>query len=165
MNRFIFTTKVITTLVLALGLAEHARAEASKKNTPVTRSNISNNQEATPECVSSADGGDCDDAASVKSPRDAASGMATGKRQHSPVTVRKELDKSSPGMAATADADGDGSPATAAQDHNSSRSNKTGSVISDGDGDGGGEPQGMAINEKGLPGEKKAKTGKSGSAK
>lgn len=33
---------------------------------------------------------------SVKSPRDAASGMATGKRQHKPVTFTAQLDKSSP---------------------------------------------------------------------
>jgi len=32
----------------------------------------------------------------VKVPYDAASGQATGKRQHSPVTIVKELDKSSP---------------------------------------------------------------------
>jgi len=33
---------------------------------------------------------------SVTSPRDAASGLATGKRQHKPMTITKELDKSSP---------------------------------------------------------------------
>ncbi len=33
---------------------------------------------------------------SIKSPRDAASGLATGKRQHKPMTITKELDKSSP---------------------------------------------------------------------
>jgi type VI secretion system secreted protein Hcp len=32
----------------------------------------------------------------VISPRDAASGLPTGKRQHKPVTVTKEIDKSSP---------------------------------------------------------------------
>jgi hypothetical protein len=35
----------------------------------------------------------------VKSPRDAASGQATGKRQHQPVAVSKEYDKSSPVLA------------------------------------------------------------------
>ena len=30
------------------------------------------------------------------SPRDAASGQATGKRQHSPITITKEIDKASP---------------------------------------------------------------------
>lgn len=35
----------------------------------------------------------------VVSPRDAASGMASGKRQHKPLTVTKELDKSSPLLA------------------------------------------------------------------
>jgi hypothetical protein len=35
----------------------------------------------------------------VKSPRDAASGQATGKRQHKPMTITKELDKSSPKLA------------------------------------------------------------------
>ncbi|HMB89418.1 MAG TPA: Hcp family type VI secretion system effector, partial [Rhodothermales bacterium] len=32
----------------------------------------------------------------VMSPRDAASGLPTGKRQHKPVTITKELDKSTP---------------------------------------------------------------------
>ncbi|MBC7845029.1 MAG: type VI secretion system tube protein Hcp [Flavobacterium sp.] len=35
----------------------------------------------------------------VKSPRDAASGQATGKRQHQPMSVTKEMDKSSPKLA------------------------------------------------------------------
>ena len=35
----------------------------------------------------------------VSSPRDAASGMATGKRMHKPYTITKELDKSSPMLA------------------------------------------------------------------
>lgn len=33
---------------------------------------------------------------SIKSPRDAASGLATGKRQHKPMTITQQLDKSSP---------------------------------------------------------------------
>lgn len=33
---------------------------------------------------------------SITSPRDAASGLATGKRMHRPMTITKELDKSSP---------------------------------------------------------------------
>lgn len=49
--------------------------------------------------------------ASSSSNRDAASGLATGKRKHKPVTITKEIDKSSTKSAAT--------------DHNSSRSNKT----------------------------------------
>jgi len=32
----------------------------------------------------------------IKSPRDAASGLPTGKRQHGPLTIIKEVDKSSP---------------------------------------------------------------------
>ena len=36
----------------------------------------------------------------VVSPRDAASGMPTGKRQHKPITITKELDKSTPILAA-----------------------------------------------------------------
>ena len=37
--------------------------------------------------------------AEVKSPRDAASGLATGKRMHKPLTLTKEYDKSSPKLA------------------------------------------------------------------
>ncbi|MDR7088715.1 MULTISPECIES: type VI secretion system tube protein Hcp [Cellvibrio] len=33
---------------------------------------------------------------SIKSPRDAASGLATGKRQHKPMIITQQLDKSSP---------------------------------------------------------------------
>jgi type VI secretion system secreted protein Hcp len=35
----------------------------------------------------------------VVSPRDAASGLATGKRQHKPLTITKELDRSTPLLA------------------------------------------------------------------
>jgi hypothetical protein len=50
----------------------------------------------------------------VVSPRDAASGQATGKRQHKPFTITKELDKMSPkgtslGEIVVGDLDGDGS--------------------------------------------------------
>lgn len=38
----------------------------------------------------------------VVSPRDAASGLPTGKRQHAPVIIRKELDKSTPLLGRTA---------------------------------------------------------------
>lgn len=38
----------------------------------------------------------------VVSPRDAASGLPTGKRQHAPVTITKELDKSTPLLSRTA---------------------------------------------------------------
>jgi hypothetical protein len=51
----------------------------------------------------------------VKTPRDAASGQATGKRQHKPASV----------PAVDADGDGEAEGATKAQDHNSSRSNKS----------------------------------------
>lgn len=37
----------------------------------------------------------------VKSPRDAASGMATGKRMHKPMTITKEIDKASPMLGKT----------------------------------------------------------------
>jgi hypothetical protein len=72
------------------------------------------------------DGGATTGASSA--PRDAASGQATGKRQHKPLSVNPDLDS-----------DNDG--------------------ISDAD------AQGMAINEKGMPGNYKAKQGKTGSAK
>lgn len=39
----------------------------------------------------------------VKSPRDAASGQASGKRQHKPMVIRKEFDKSSPQLMKTLD--------------------------------------------------------------
>ncbi len=44
----------------------------------------------------------------IVSPRDAASGLPTGKRMHKPFVITKELDKSSPTFVATGDVDGDG---------------------------------------------------------
>jgi hypothetical protein len=55
---------------------------------------------------------------SIVSPRDAASGLPTGKRMHKPMVITKELDKSSPTTAtggvtvATGDVDGDGAAAS-----------------------------------------------------
>lgn len=45
---------------------------------------------------------DGDGTADIGTPRDAASGLATGKRQHGPVTIIKELDKSTPVLARAA---------------------------------------------------------------
>lgn len=44
----------------------------------------------------------------VVSPRDAASGLPTGKRQHKPMTITKELDKSSPKLAESVSSSGSG---------------------------------------------------------
>ena len=46
-------------------------------------------------------------------PRDAASGQATGRRQHQPITITKEVDKASPRVA-NGDLNGDGVPDMAA---------------------------------------------------
>lgn len=84
----------------------------------------------------------------VISPRDAASGLPTGKRQHRPLTVTKELDKASPKLAEAvcrshnttrsnrssssqdynSSRSNNGSAGAAAQNHNSSRSNRTSAV-------------------------------------
>ncbi|MBP6758578.1 MAG: type VI secretion system tube protein Hcp [Flavobacterium sp.] len=52
----------------------------------------------------------------VKSPRDAASGQATGKRQHSPITITKEMDKSSPKLAEAVMGSGGGAGKVNVQD-------------------------------------------------
>ncbi len=49
----------------------------------------------------------------VTSPRDPASGQATGKRQHKPMTISKEYDKSSPKLAESVSSTGTSSDATA----------------------------------------------------
>lgn len=72
----------------------------------------------------------------IKSPRDAASGLPTGKRQHMPVS--------------TGDVDGDGRSDAKAQDYNSSRSNKTASARPMDDGDATGGP-GHRDAASGLP--------------
>jgi type VI protein secretion system component Hcp len=51
--------------------------------------------------------------AKVQGPRDVASGQATGKRQHQPITITKEVDKASTRVA-TGDVNGDGAPDVAA---------------------------------------------------
>lgn len=62
---------------------------------------------------------------SVTSPRDSASGLATGKRMHKPMTITKELDKSSPKLYGLIIADQGSQVVIQADDYNSSRSNKT----------------------------------------
>lgn len=62
---------------------------------------------------------------SVTSPRDSASGLATGKRMHKPMTITKELDKASPKLYGLIIADQGSQVVIQADDHNSSRSNKT----------------------------------------
>jgi type VI protein secretion system component Hcp len=51
------------------------------------------------ECSAPAPAGAQPSTHAVTSPRDAATGMATGKRMHKPITITKELDKSSPLLA------------------------------------------------------------------
>lgn len=147
-------------------------------------------------------------ASAEKAPRDAASGQATGKRQHQPACVDGETCDASEVNTAREAGSGmaTGKRAAAAQDHNSSRSNKSASVSDGADADNDGmsegvksprdaasglatgkrahkpmaaspdldsdndgvsetDAQGMAINEKGMPGNTKAKAGKTGSAK
>jgi hypothetical protein len=56
-----------------------------------------------------------DNSVEVTSPRDAASGMATGKRMHKPMTITKELDKSSPMLTESMSSAGTSSDATLAK--------------------------------------------------
>jgi hypothetical protein len=131
-------------------------------------------------------------AAGVKSPRDAASGQATGKRQHKPVSV-SEAKPMAPRDAASGQATGkrdmvmdvetghaygtnsrtgDGalsdetvSPRDAASGlPTGKRQHKPVGMAPDGD-ETGDDAQGMAINEKGLPGGSTKTKDKAGSAK
>lgn len=82
MIKQLFTATVFATTVLGVSLTTMS---ASSAETDVA-------------CVP-APGIDCpsvDNPNEVTSPRDAASGLPTGKRQHKPMTITKELDKSSP---------------------------------------------------------------------
>lgn len=66
--------------------------------------------------------------------RDAASGMASGKRQHKPLTITKRIDKASPMLAKAVMDDYNSSrsnTSSRAQDYNSSRSNTTSRVETD----------------------------------
>jgi hypothetical protein len=59
----------------------------------------------------------------VVSPRDAASGLPTGKRQHKPMTITKELDKSTPKLAESVSGSGGGSGKVSMQDMSFSKVN------------------------------------------
>lgn len=61
---------------------------------------------------------------SISGPRDSASGLATGKRMHKPMTITKELDKRSSKQYGLILADQGSQVVIQAQDFNSSRSNK-----------------------------------------
>jgi hypothetical protein len=101
-----------------LGFVSQAQAEQGKQ-TQVTRSNISNNRA----CEPGATGEECT-AAEVASPRDAASGQATGKRQHKP--IRMVTGEEAPVNHEVT------SPRDAASGQASGRSAATGDVVGDG---------------------------------
>lgn len=61
----------------------------------------------------------------VVSPRDAASGLPTGKRQHKPMTITKELDKSSPKLAESVSSPGSGGGAGKVSMHDMTMSKAT----------------------------------------
>ena len=98
MKKQIFIAMTVLTMV---GFAGQLTAQEATVNT--SRSNIRNNKaimDSPSACVGKircADGS-CSISfdQEVGSPRDAASGLATGKRMHKPFVITKELDKSSP---------------------------------------------------------------------
>ena len=100
MKKQIFIALAVLVIV---GFADQLSAQEATVNT--SRSNIKNNKSsidspgacvgkircADGSCVISFD-------QEIVSPRDAASGLPTGKRMHKPFVITKELDKSSPSM-------------------------------------------------------------------
>jgi hypothetical protein len=72
-----------------------AQAEASKKKTSQKKGTNTASQGGSKVAADQA----------VKSPRDIATGQASGKRQHAPITGTKQNDKASPDLAVTKQAD------------------------------------------------------------
>ncbi len=164
----------LTTLFLSFSITNIPAADAVKgKTAQVSRSNIANNKTVSDpkddDCDGRTDSPDCLAAHEVKSPRDAASGQATGKRMHKPLVVTKELDKSTPLLSKDAGAppSTEQSPAAAREASAPSISEVVVTKPSDmavecppgtvPSGSAGCVPatpesQDMAINEKGLPG-------------
>lgn len=101
MKKQIFITLAV---LVAVGFAGQLSAQEATVNT--SRSNIKNNRasmDSPSACVGKIR---CSDGSciisfdqEIVSPRDAASGLPTGKRQHKPFVITKELDKSSPLLA------------------------------------------------------------------
>jgi type VI secretion system secreted protein Hcp len=88
---------VFSTCLLGVGLAPLSEADAAlnaylkmtgDKSGKIKGSVAQKGREGSIELVSMSH--------EITSPRDAASGQATGRRQHKPFTIRKEIDKSSP---------------------------------------------------------------------
>ena len=69
----------------------HLFLKANGKDIKGESTQVSMNRADSIECVSFNSG--------VTSAREAASGMATGRRQHEPITIRKRIDKASPLLA------------------------------------------------------------------
>lgn len=103
-----------TVLMVSLILATTAVADDKRKPVSVTKEV----DKSSPLLMSTGSTGSTDDATQAKAPRDAASGMATGKRQHA-AAPRDAASGMATGKRTHAPADGDGG------DYNSSRSNKT----------------------------------------
>ena len=98
-----------TVLMVSLALATTAVADDKRKPPKITKEV----DKATPMLMST--GGSTDDATQVKAPRDAASGLATGKRTHAPPTSCTD----------GVDNDCDGAASAAPANHNTTRSNRT----------------------------------------
>lgn len=74
----------------------NARKSKTKSNLSNDRAGVTNPEVCKVKIRSTTSGCEIAFTNEVKSPRDAASGMATGKRTHKPIVITHELDKSSP---------------------------------------------------------------------
>ncbi len=108
MKKKMFITAVLilsvslTTQVIAQEVMQSQKATA-KPATPATATATMVNEKPTTVCTGKVrcTDGTCtiDFEQEIVSPRDASSGLPTGKRMHKPFTITKELDKSSPELA------------------------------------------------------------------
>lgn len=83
----------------AQNAAEAVLKTKTKSNQSNDRSSMQNDESRTIKVKSTSSGVEITFMQAVVSPRDAASGQATGKRQHKPYTISKNYDKSSPQLA------------------------------------------------------------------
>jgi hypothetical protein len=88
-----------TQLSVAQNAAEAVVKTKTKSNQSNDRSSVQNDESRIVKIRTTASGCEIVFNQAIVSPRDAASGLPTGKRQHKPIVITKELDKSSPLLA------------------------------------------------------------------
>jgi len=99
-KKMFFAMVVLGTIIVSSQLFAQETMEVTKTRTKSNQTNEKTMEQSPSVCVGKIRCGDgtctIDFDQEIVSPRDAASGLPTGKRMHKPFTITKELDKSTP---------------------------------------------------------------------